>query len=350
VPERLPQEPQLPILVKPDHSRNRVPSSSVSVKVNVLRIGAQFMSRLATAWHLATHTPRGLIRPLGAHGFLNWLPSPIYLHLVYWMETGHRLNLHDPQTYNEKLQWLKLYWHNPLAARCSDKHEARNYVQERGCARLLIEQYGMFERADDIDWSNLPDRFVLKCSHGSNAVIICKDKDALDKAAATQQIGTWMRRNYYPVHREWVYRDLPRRIVCEKYVEDNSGQLLDYKLFCFDGDPKLIQVDFDRQTSHTRNFYNIDWVPQAFGLRFPTAYHRVIPAPANLEDMLNVARVLASGFPHVRVDLYNVDGAIYFGEMTFFHGGGVERFTDQAWNLKLGTWLRLPPKMRRVRW
>jgi hypothetical protein len=204
----------------------------------------------------------------------------------------------------------------------------------------------VYDRVEDVNFDSLPNRFVLKCAYGSNGILICQDKQAFDYVAARKGMQRWLDSDYYAGHREWVYRSLPPRIVAERFLEDRHGELNDYKIFCFGGEPKMIEVDFDRFTHHTRNIYDIEWNLQPFGIRFPTDHGRTVPKPSALSEMLDVSRILSGGFPHVRVDLYDVDGSVFFGEMTFFHGGGVETFTDDEYGHRFGSWLHLPDPKR----
>jgi len=302
------------------------------------------LRKIQTAFGLIARNRKHLVHALGYNGFLSWLPTRQYLQLLYYVQVGKPLNLNNPRTFNEKLQWLKLYWRDDTASSCSDKYEVRQYVESKGLGATLNELYGVYSTADEVDFDSLPDRFVLKSANGSNCVIICKDKSRFDKDEARRTMRAWLRKDFYRGYREWVYRNLPPRIVAERYLEDKNGELLDYKIFCFNGEPKLVEVDIDRYGEHKRNLYDLQWNLQPFGIRHPTAPDRKLPKPAMLDAMIEMARVLSAGFPHVRVDVYDVDSTIYFGELTFFHGGGVETFTDERIHEQLGSWLQLPDK------
>ena len=209
--------------------------------------------------------------------------------------------------------------------------------------KYLIPTIAVWDSADEIDWDVLPSQFVMKCSHDSGGIIICKDKSKLDKKKAISIMSKGLKRRYFKQNREWPYKDVTPRIIVEAYMVDESGyELKDYKFFCFDGVPRLVQIDFDRYTNHKRNVYDTEWNLLDLLIKFPKGHERVFVKPNNYEEMLYISRKLSEGIPHVRVDLYNVNGRIYFGEMTFFHGSGLEEFTPEEWDERIGSWLKLP--------
>lgn len=211
----------------------------------------------------------------------------------YKTRFGKKPNLENPQTFNEKLQWLKLYWRKSLMTRCADKRSVREYVSEEGLNDILIEAYGVYERAENIDISSLPKRFVLKASHGSGWNIICKDKNTMDWEAELDKIRKWLKDNYYYYGREWVYKKIKPCIVCEKYLEGENGQPPDdYKIFCFNGRPRIIQVDTNRFINHKRNMYDVKWNLLDFKLFYPND-EKSIQKPENLNQMLEIAEKLA---------------------------------------------------------
>ena len=270
-----------------------------------------------------------------------WLTDESFIKYEYLFETGKRLDLANPLTFNEKLQWLKLHDIHPEYTIMADKYCAKNYVSSIIGESYLIPTIGVWESFDDIDFSKLPDQFVIKTTHDSGGVVIIKDKKR-DLCNARKVIEKSLRHNYFYEHREYPYKDIQPRIIAEKYMVDESGtELKDYKIFCFYGEPRIVQVDYDRFIDHKRNLYDIAWNRLPFTLKFPTDRKREIPKPEGLGEMLDVAKKLSKGIPHVRVDLYHINGKIYFGELTFFHGSGFEKFTPEEWNKILGNWIQL---------
>ena len=253
------------------------------------------------------------------------------------------LQLGDPQGYNDKLQWLKLYWHDPVAIKCADKYEVRQYVADKIGNKYLNVLYGVYESVNEINLDELPKSFVLKATHGSGFNIICKDKTVMDWPKEFRKMRRWLKRNYYWKSREWVYKDIAPRIVCEKYLEEkDAADLRDYKIFCFGGEPKLIQVDFDRFKNHRRNIYDFEWNLMDVEIKYPRDASIIINKPPNIDLLLDLSRKLSQGFPHVRVDFYLVNGQILFGELTFFHASGRGKFKPEEFELVMGEWLQLP--------
>ena len=266
-----------------------------------------------------------------------------YLKLAFKHHTGYSLNLDNPQTFNEKLQWLKLNDRHPEYTKMVDKATAKEYVAEIVGEKYIIPTIGLWESVDEIDWDSLPTQFVIKCTGDSGGVVVCKDKNKLDIASAKAKLKKGWGRNYCKYNKEYPYENIHPRIIAEEYLEDESGyELKDYKIFCFNGEPKLIEVDFDRFNGHKRNVYDLNWNLIDLIIEFPGDKSRKIEKPINFDEMLYVAAQLSKGIPHVRVDLYNVNGKIYFGELTFFHGSGMERFDPIEWNYKLGNLIKLP--------
>ncbi|MFS0614935.1 ATP-grasp fold amidoligase family protein [Lederbergia ruris] len=258
---------------------------------------------------------------------------------------GREVDFSNPVKFNDKLQWLKLNWHDTLAIKCADKYEVRWFVKERIGEEYLNEIYGVYESVDEINIDRLPNSFVLKGTHGSGYNIICKIKTEIHWGKEFKKMRRWLRENYYWQNREWVYKDIKPRIICERYLEEpGMGQLRDYKIFCFNGVPKLIEVDFDRFDKHKRNLYDLDWNLIDAEIRHPKDRHMNITRPKRLSEMLELAGILSKDFPHVRVDFYVVEDKIYFGELTFFHGSGMEKFNPIEFEIEMGNWLQLPKK------
>jgi hypothetical protein len=272
-----------------------------------------------------------------------WLPDSLWLKIVYKAKHGRKLDLKRPKAYTEKLQWLKIHDHNPLYPTLVDKHAVKDYVSQKIGKQYVFPCYGVWNSFDEIDFSKLPNQFVLKCTHDSGGIVICKDKQSFDKDAARKVIEKALKLDFWEWSREWAYTDVPHRVLAEKYMVDESGEeLKDYKFFCFNGEPRFIEVDFDRYVDHHRNIYDLNWNLLDCEIRYKSDRNRVIPCPQNLDEMLAIARTLSEGFPHVRIDLYNISGCAYFGEFTFYHGGGWEKFKPLKWDYVFGDCMKLP--------
>jgi teichuronopeptide biosynthesis TupA-like protein len=261
---------------------------------------------------------------------------------------GRRLNLAAPQTFNEKLHWLMLYYRVPEMTQIADKYAVRTFVTARVGGWILNELYGVWDdpeaMAEAVD--RLPHSFVLKVTSGSGQNILCGDKSTLDIETTKRRLAQWMRRSEYWVSREWAYKNIKPRIICERLLTDEAGHIPpDYKFFCFDGEPRIIQVDTDRFTDHRRDLFDLDWKPLPFSLVYPPS-NRSISRPAQLDIMLSVARALSAGFPFVRVDLYSTRRSPIFGEMTWYPEGGFGRFSPAKYDLELGQALNLPSPFR----
>ena len=275
-----------------------------------------------------------------------------YLKLLYKAKMGKRLNLDNPQTFNEKLQWLKLYDRNPEYIKMVDKYEAKKYVASIIGEEYIIPTLGVWDRFDDIDFDKLPDQFVLKCTHDSGGLVICKDKNTLDIQQARKKINHCLKRNYYLNTREWPYKNVKPRIIAEKYMEDEAEEqpddytnteLKDYKLMCFGGKVECSFVCSGRYSEDGLKvtFYNSGWKMMPFERHYPRE-KEPINIPTNYNKMVRFAEILSNRIPFVRVDLYEINKKLYFGEMTFFPGSGYEEFTPDEWDWKLGSWIRLP--------
>lgn len=289
--------------------------------------------------------PKKLLNAIIHRGYLRFIPDKLYLRLSYYFKIKQRLNLKEPVSYNEKLQWLKLYDRNPEYTRLVDKYQVREYIRSKIGANYLIPLLGVYDSFDEIDFEKLPNEFVLKCTHDSGGIVICKNKKDLNISEARRKINRALKRNYYYVHREWPYKNLKPRIICEKLMVDESGtELKDYKIFCFNGTPKLIQVDYDRFINHKRNYYDTHWRYIPVSVQYPTDSNTTINKPDTLKKMLKLSKELSEGYPHVRVDFYSIKDKIYFGEITFYHEAGFGKFDPNEYNDKLGSWIVLPPK------
>lgn len=264
---------------------------------------------------------------LGLKNHFKRVPDKRYLELMYMGIMGYRLDLKAPLTFNEKLQWLKLYDRRQEYIHIVDKYEAKAYVGHIIGEKYIVPTYGIWDAFDKIDFNMLPDKFVMKCTHNSGGVVVCHDKNALDISAARDLINRNMAKNYYWFGREWPYREIKPRIIVEELLEDESGGLVDYKFFCFNGTVDCVMVCIDRQISDPKYyFFDKEWclkrlnirgmeAPEGFTLRKPECY----------EEMISIAEQLSTSIPFVRIDLYECRGHIYFGEMTLYPQSGYDK-------------------------
>lgn len=255
---------------------------------------------------------------------LRFIPDKYYLKKWYKFKTGKELNLKNPQSFNEKLQWLKLYDRNPNYSKMVDKYEVRQYIKEKiGEEHLIPLVGGPWKNFEDIDFTKLPDQFVLKCTHDSGSVEICKNKKEFDIEKVRKKFNYTLKRNYYYYGREWPYKNVKPRIIAEKYLLDDSGiEPKDYKIFNFNGEPHIIQVDLDRFVNHRHNYYTTKWEFLDMYIDDPNDPNVIIECPPELDELLRLARQLSKGIPHLRTDFYIMKGKILFGELTFYHAGG----------------------------
>jgi hypothetical protein len=272
------------------------------------------------------------------------LTDKSFLKLQFRLFFGRKLDLKNPQTFNEKLQWIKLYDRKDEYTQMSDKYEVRKYISQTIGEEYLIPLLGVWDTFSDIDFNTLPNQFVLKCTHDSGSVFICHDKKTLDVKDLQEKIEKRFKYKYFYHGREWCYKNVRPRIIAEKYMVDESGTgLKDYKIFCFNGNPKIIEVDIDRFTNHKRNFYSPEWEYQPVqNGKPPTNPSLIIKKPLGLDEMLNIATILSKDIPHIRVDLYVIGQKIYFGELTFYDGNGFNEYNPPEWDFILGSWLQLP--------
>lgn len=273
----------------------------------------------------------------------------LYLHILFRLKMGRKLDIHNPKTFSEKLQWLKLYNRKNEYTVMVDKAEVKDYVKNIIGAEYIIPTLFVCDTPDDIEWDKLPDRFVLKTTHGGGGtgVVVCKDKISFDYRKAIKRLRYSMRVSGYNRLKEWPYKNVKRRVIVEKYLEDSSSkQLADYKFWCFNGEPKLIMFAKNRNEDigMTIDFFTTDWVHMDVKRRSAPNSVDLIPEPSMLKEMLVIARKLSADIPFVRIDLYQVDNRIYFGEYTFFAASGLKCFVPDKWDSILGSWLVLPDK------
>ena len=301
------------------------------------------VKRIKKALFVLKKNPMRVLVYIIDNKLFNWLPDDLYLKIVYYFRIGKKLDLKNPITFNEKLQWLKLYDHKPIYTKMADKYAAREYISEKIGEEYLIPLIGVYERFDDINFDKLPSQFVLKCTHDSGGVIICDDKEKLNIKKARSRLNNNLKQNFYFRGREWPYKNIKPQIICEKFMLDESGyELKDYKILCFNGKAKCLFVCLNRnlKTGLNVDFYDIEWNPLPFERHYSSS-GSLIPRPHNFEKMIKLAEKLAVDIPFVRVDFYEVDGKIYFGELTFFPGSGFEKFNPKSYDEVLGNWIDL---------
>ncbi|MBQ3559421.1 MAG: glycosyl transferase [Agathobacter sp.] len=275
-------------------------------------------------------------------GVFRHLSDDKFLKKVFKMRVGYELNLDEPKTFNEKLQWLKIHDRNPEYTRMVDKYEVKKYIAEKIGEEYIIPTLGVWDKFEDIDFDKLPNQFVLKCTHDSGGLVIVKDKAKLDKKAAKKKINQCLKQNYYYVGREWPYKNVKPRIIAEAYLQCDEDELRDYKLLCMNGNVRCSFVCSDRFSDKGLHvtFYDREWNIMPFERHYP-ASKTGVEKPENYEKMLELAEKLAKGIRFVRVDFYENKGKIYFGELTFYPGSGMEEFTPVEWDTVLGSWIKL---------
>lgn len=274
----------------------------------------------------------------------NYIPmkDDFFLKLKFKEKVGNTLNLNHPNTFNEKLQWLKLHDRKSCYTNLVDKYEVKKKISDMIGEEYIIPTLGVWEAFDSIDFKTLPNQFVLKCTHDSGGLVICKDKGLLNIEEAREKINKSLKKNYYYAGREWPYKNVKPRIIAEKYMTDESEvELKDYKIFNFEGEPKYIQVDFGRFTSHKRNLYTTNWDLIDVKYVYDTDMDKKIIRPKNLDKMLELARLLSKGHHFLRTDFYSIDDRIYFGELTFYPEAGFGKFYPTNFDMELGDLIEL---------
>lgn len=279
--------------------------------------------------------------------FIFLIPDKLFILISYRYFLSRFPDLNNPSRYTEKLQWMKLNYHNPLYTNLVDKIEAKKYAQAILGENHIIPTIGVWKDAREIDFDSLPSSFVLKCNHyGGGEVFICKNKYGIDREKVVAGLNQQLKDGIYYRTREWPYKNVNRRILCEEYMEDDSGELRDYKFYCFDGIPKVMLIASNRYTHHYFNYFDMDF--NALGILSKrgaiNAYS--FSKPEEFETMKEFAGKLSKGFPHVRVDLYCCNHVVYFGEMTFFDSSGYDNMNSDEWDLIFGKWLNLPSMIK----
>ena len=305
------------------------------------------MSKIMSKIRTFIDNPQYFITSPAAKGWLDWVPDSLYLKLLYRVIMGRKLNLKNPKEYNEKLQWLKLNDRKPEYAIMVDKYEVRGYIAELLGEQYLIPCLGIYDSVEDIDIDALPDKFVLKCTHDSGSVEICKDKSCYDMEGAKHRLSQAMKRNYYATYREWPYKYVKPRIIAEGYLEGDEGDLKDYKVMCFNGEAKIIEVHENRFVEgkvHTQTFYDREWEIVPLTQVETVTVDKPSERPRQLEEILRLSELIAKDMYHARIDWYIEGDKIYFGEITFYDGSGFESFSTPEMERMLGDMIKLPEK------
>ena len=282
---------------------------------------------------------------LSQHGFFHKMSDEEFIKMQFKNVFGYNIDLNNPITYNEKLQWLKLNDRKPIYTKLVDKYEVKNVIGKMIGEEYIIPTLGIYDDFNEINFEKLPDQFVIKCTHDSGGNVICKDKSKLNLSKAKRKIEKSLKNNYYWQNREWPYKDVKPRIIIEKYMEDESGyELKDYKFFCFDGKMQAMFIATDRGSNKEEtkfDFYDKDFRYLPFTNGHPNS-NIIIEKPKSYEKMIMLAEKISKGIPQVRVDFYDIDGKIYFGEVTFFHWSGFKKFEPKEWDTIFGDWIKLP--------
>lgn len=292
-------------------------------------------------WYLHLKRKK-LIKEIEKRKKTNPKKYPSIISMQYKKRIGHELNWNSLNTYTEKMQWEKLYNNDINKSVLADKYEVRKWVTEKIGKEYLIPLLGTWDNFEDIEFESLPEKFVLKTNHGSGTNVIVKEKDKLNKKIVKRKFDDWLKMDFGFISMERHYSKIKPKIIAEQYIETDYGELQDYKFLCFDGKPYYCWVDLGRYSNHTRNVYDLNWKLQPWSQEWYDTYKEDIPRPKNFEKMIEIAEVLSAGFAQVRVDLYNVDGKIFFGEMTFTNGGGYDRILPNEYDKMLGDLWKLP--------
>lgn len=286
--------------------------------------------------------PSKLFFRIGKNSFLRLLNDEHYIKLLFKHNMGYPLNLTNPQSFNEKLNWLKLHDRKPIYKEMVDKYEAKKYVSSIIGEEYIIPTIGIWDKTDEIDFSKLPEQFVIKCTHDSGSVFVCHNKNKVEFKAIKKKLNQSLKKNYYWDGREWPYKDIKPRIIAEKYMSDNGKALNDYKFYTMNGKVHAVMIVTDRGETRTRaDYFDREFNHLDFSWGYPNA--EICPTkPTNFEQMILLAERLAKDTIELRVDFYLIKGNIYFGELTFFDGGGMKKFHPFEWDYRMGEWLKLP--------
>lgn len=288
---------------------------------------------------------------------LRFIPDKLYLQIYYFVKFKKFCNFKNPQTFNEKLQWIKLYDRRPEYTKMVDKFRAKMYVAKIIGKKYIIPTLGVWDKFEDIDFHSLPEQFVLKCTHDSNGTVVCRDKKTFNKKAAREQINQSLQFNYYYVGREWPYKNVKPRIIAEAFMSDdptvneknrescsNDG-LTDYKFYCFDGEPKFLYISsgLEDHTTARISFLTLDWKFAPYQRTDYKPYETLPKRPEMFDEMIEISKKLSSGHRFLRVDLYQINGQVYFSELTFTPSSGLMRFKNPNHDREIGDMMKLSP-------
>lgn len=277
-------------------------------------------------------------------GFYRSMNDREFVVRKYEAKMGRKIDIENPKTFNEKLQWLKLYDRKSDYTKMVDKQEVKKYVSEKIGSKYIIETLGVWKKFNEINFESLPEQFVIKCTHDSGGLAICRQKETFDVKKAKKKINKSLRSSYFYYGREWPYKNVEPRIIAERYLEDEAGEeLKDYKVMCFAGKAKLIQVHCGRFKEHLQDFYDTDWNKLDIYQGTPQS-EEVMPKPVFYDEMIALSEILSRDIPQLRVDWYYTNNQLYFGELTFFDASGYWAFEPNIWDEKMGEWIELPSK------
>ena len=287
--------------------------------------------------------PKMLIQIIMTTKITNFIPDSIFLKLKYKLAIGNKLDLNNPKTFNEKIQWLKINNKKDIYTKMVDKYEVKKYVADIIGRKYIIKTIGVYDSFDQINFNELPNQFVIKCTHDSGGLIIVKDKSKLNIKETGAKINKALKKNYFYSCREWPYKNIIPRIIIEEYMEDETyKELIDYKIMCFNGEPKIIFTCSERYKQGLKvTFFDMNWNRLNFKRHYPTSNEK-IEKPTNYAKMIELSKKLSKNIPFIRVDWYEINKKLYFGELTFYPGSGFEEFTPSEWDRKLGDMLELP--------
>ncbi|WP_411894637.1 ATP-grasp fold amidoligase family protein [Winogradskyella sp. A2] len=276
---------------------------------------------------------------------MRWLPPKIYTKISYQYYTGKKLNLSNPEEFNEKIQWLKVYYHPKILTQLVDKYAVREYVKEKIGDEYLNKIYGVYNKPKDVPFDELPNKFIIKATHTSSHNLIVTDKNNLNKSNALKSFKKWLGKNqYYRIGQEWAYKNVPPRLIVEKFLKDKEERsLIDYKFYCFKGTAKFLEVHMDRADNHKRAFYDfeLNLLPFRY-VSLEKSISKKVEKPSNMDEMIKISEILAGDFPFVRVDLYSIEGKTIFGEMTFYPSDGRKDYIPEEYNKIIGDYIELP--------
>ena len=305
------------------------------------------MSKINNGIQRIKSNPFDLINILSVRGYFNWMPDALYLKLIYFATLNKKLNLKEPQLFNEKLQWLKLHNRNPKYTMLVDKYEVRKFVTSEVGEQYLNTSYGVWDSFDEIDFEKLPNKFVLKTTHDSGGVVICSDKNELNLKEARKKIENSLKRNFYYVGREWPYKNVKPRIIAEEFLSEVDGdELRDYRFFCFGGEPKFAVVDFNinDKSKTKRNIYDLNWKLIDAEISYPNNHNLELEKPKKYDEMISLSKMLSKDIPFSRIDFFYINDQIIFGEITFFHKNGLAKITPESFEKNMGDLIVLPNK------